>query len=336
MATPEKIRESEEATRLFQAALVAFGAKSFADGLTLWADVPPVPADQSGTARARWLQTSARYIGRRRLRSRDMALAYYRYQRALLTGKTIALPGETRRYYSLAELKRLFESYLSDEPQNPRRPESQVDPEPAEDEEQIEAEQIQNLNEALARIEDEAQRQARVVLEALGPNNLDRKLREPVLNPDGTERDLTDKERTQLHRDVGRRQAAAVERISLDGGRGTLFQLAYLDNRVAGWARISTTGTPCGWCAMLISRGAVYKTESSASVAFDDGDLYHDNCKCIAIPVFSKAEFEQLSIFDVNREYLQLWKQHGSSDLTEWRRLFRQRARSRKSQEAAA
>jgi hypothetical protein len=300
-----------------------------------------VPADQSGSNRERWLAQSKRYIGRRRLRARDLALAYYRYQRALHTGKTIALPGETQRYYSLAELKRLFEQQLDPERTTnvPRRPESQADPEPElEDEVTIEAEQIENLNEALARIEEEAQKQADVVLRALGPDNLDRKLRDEARAPFNTKRELDDETRTKAHRAAGRRQAAAVERMALDGGRSTLFQLAYLDNRVKGWARISTTGNPCGWCAMLISRGAVYKTESTASIAFDDGDLYHDNCKCIAVPVFG-SEFDELSIFDQNREYRQLWnahsKQHGS-DLTEWRKLFRQRARSRKAQEAAA
>lgn len=54
------------------------------------------------------------------------------------------------------------------------------------------------------------------------------------------------------------------------------------------WARVLTGGENCPFCAMLASRGPVYH---NATTALIDGksvrmDAYHDNCDCIAVPVF--------------------------------------------------
>ena len=54
------------------------------------------------------------------------------------------------------------------------------------------------------------------------------------------------------------------------------------------WARVLTGGENCPFCAMLASRGPVYH---NAKTALIDGksvrmDAYHDNCDCIAVPVF--------------------------------------------------
>ena len=55
---------------------------------------------------------------------------------------------------------------------------------------------------------------------------------------------------------------------------------------------------------MLISRGAVYRSDKSASKAiYGDGDLYHDNDHCYAMPVWSLQQYNESAIFELNRKY---------------------------------
>lgn len=108
---------------------------------------------------------------------------------------------------------------------------------------------------------------------------------------------------------------------------------------------------------MLISRGfvasdegkAIYRSDEGTGgrrnadgsiVTFGDLDKYHDNCKCYAVPIFSR---EQLTadIFEVNRRYGELWPSvteglGGKDAISKWRRYFREEAKSQKSQVAAA
>lgn len=325
--TPAQQREAERVLRLFQGALNEIGLKATEDALTLWGQVPPVPSSQSGDANARWLRLAVRYVSRRRLRARDLALAYYRYQRALSTGSTIRLPGETQTYYSIPELQRQFEALL-----NPEAPTTPQEGNEGDSGDSVKAEDVSGLNEALAQNEELSAQEIETVLKALGTDNLDRKLAQVTDDDAG---------RQEAHREAGRRQAAAVARVTMNGGRSALYTTASLDPKAIGWARVSTTGTPCGFCAMLISRGAVYKSESSASLG-PDQDLYHDNCHCIAVPIFSREDYRSNPVFDTNREYAALWPKvtkglGGKAALAEWRAYFRStQAQSQKAPEAAA
>lgn len=75
--------------------------------------------------------------------------------------------------------------------------------------------------------------------------------------------------------------SGAVTRHVLDGGRQTLLDTVQADKHALGWARV-TDGDPCYFCLTLASRGAVYKTEQSASFEA------HDHCGCSAMPVFDR------------------------------------------------
>lgn len=58
------------------------------------------------------------------------------------------------------------------------------------------------------------------------------------------------------------------------------------DGPEVGWARVLTGAESCGFCAMLASRGPVYKSKKSASDAGGvDGKAYHDNCDCEVVLV---------------------------------------------------
>jgi hypothetical protein len=336
--TPEQALEAERASLLFHAALVAQGAQAVTDTLSLYDDVPPLVNVNSTQAVTKWLTTAVRYVMSRRLRARDMALAYYRYQRALTTGTTIALPGQDNPpYTTLPELKRQFESRLNPPDEPEPAPADGTDAQEADvpEADRISVEVLEGLEDELDALEDEAAEQVRDNLIVLGPLNQDRKTRN-ARNVETPEQ--ADAARDEAHQQAAKRQSAAAERNVLNGARGPLFLAANRDKRALGYVRASRTGTPCGFCAMLISRGFVYKSAKTAG----DQDLWHDNCHCYAIPVFSLRQYESEKLFALNREYQTLWNTHikdkysGDEALTEWRRLIRERAKSQKSQEAAA
>ena len=72
-----------------------------------------------------------------------------------------------------------------------------------------------------------------------------------------------------------------VRRQAMMGGRLTVARTAGHDRRAVGWRRV-TDGNPCAFCAMLASRGPVYKDAASA-----DGIQYHAHCGCTAEPAYS-------------------------------------------------
>lgn len=64
----------------------------------------------------------------------------------------------------------------------------------------------------------------------------------------------------------------AVQRLVSEPGRQRLVDYSKQDRAFTGWARVSD-GNPCHFCAMLVSRGPVYK---ASTVNF----RAHDGCGC--------------------------------------------------------
>lgn len=75
---------------------------------------------------------------------------------------------------------------------------------------------------------------------------------------------------------------AAVEKLVLDQGRQTIIDATNKDKAAKGWARVTEPGA-CSFCLLLATRGAVYKTEDSASFQS------HDHCQCHAEPLFGMS-----------------------------------------------
>lgn len=352
MTTPARRREADEASVAFQIALTQIGAKTIEDAMTLWEDLPPDL--QPGTA-SRWLGRAIRLVMFRRKRSQSLALAYYRLARALRTGTTIADPYNPEpTYVSLNDLRREFAALsgpqrpeqTGEEPEpdtetqaveEPVEPEPEpVEPEPTEadedDDDLILVEEIEELEAELARVEEAAEAEIREQLIEKGPLNSQAKQAEIDTSQDS---ETVDAERAEAHAQAGRRQAAAAERVAMNGARSTIFATGSRDAKVIGWVRLSRTGTPCGWCAMLISRGfteksGLYSSRRAAQHRGNnqDEDKYHDNCKCYAMPVYSREELESSPLFELNREYARLWPKvtdglRGKDALAAWRNYFR-------------
>lgn len=91
------------------------------------------------------------------------------------------------------------------------------------------------------------------------------------------------------------RTAGAVGRHVLDGGRGSIIQSVHADKQAVGWLRV-TDGNPCAFCAMLASRGAVYKSEATADFQS------HDHCGCTAMPLWEGTQLPS-----ANRRFSELY-----------------------------
>lgn len=80
--------------------------------------------------------------------------------------------------------------------------------------------------------------------------------------------------------------AAAAMRHALDGGRRTVLDSIDSDPAALGYMRTTRFGA-CAFCALLASRGPVYKSKRSALITHS-GERYHDNCQCGAEPVYRR------------------------------------------------
>lgn len=87
--------------------------------------------------------------------------------------------------------------------------------------------------------------------------------------------------------------SGAASRIALDGARQTVVLSVGGDKQALGWMRV-TRGDSCAFCAMLASRGPVYKTSGTAgrdtnSRFVGEGQFkFHDHCDCALEPVYSR------------------------------------------------
>lgn len=84
----------------------------------------------------------------------------------------------------------------------------------------------------------------------------------------------------------------AASRLSQLGGRATIDRTARESPVIVGYRREARAHS-CYFCAMLASRGAVYKTESSAKVRDVRGGgsrRFHDHCRCSAEPLYGHED----------------------------------------------
>lgn len=317
MSTPARIAEAEKASVAFHLALVQIGVETAAAALSLWKSDAVSTRPASAGA---WMGKVIALIFKQRTRARDLARSYYRLVRALRTDATIpdfSEPDATSS--SLNDLRQDFKSQVG-----------KVPVQLGSDDSRIKVEALDSSKSASAT--DKAiQDEIKTALGNLGPVSLN-----DALDSIDTEKPASDvdAERQSASDQAGARQAAAAARIAMNGARHELSDLVNRDGKAIGYIRLSRTGTPCGWCAMLISRGPVYKTQRSAEVVrYTEGDQYHDNCNCYAEPVFSDKEYKTSNLYRLNREYAEQWPKvtrglSGKSAVSAWRRYIRTQQRA--------
>lgn len=122
--------------------------------------------------------------------------------------------------------------------------------------------------------------------------------------------------------------AGTVQMLAADGVRTVVERASAVDGRCRGWIRVSATGRPCAFCAMLLGRGAVYKSRASATRSdrrYANGTTgYHPNCKCYSRPIFAASDLDA-ERFKLNREMRDAWysKAHEGNTLKSWRKYYR-------------
>lgn len=85
------------------------------------------------------------------------------------------------------------------------------------------------------------------------------------------------------------RMVGSTQYLALEGGRSVMKQSIERDEAATGYARV-TDSDPCAWCAMLASRGPVYKSAKTAGDPRKGGNRYHDHCACQVWPAFTNDE----------------------------------------------
>ena len=111
-----------------------------------------------------------------------------------------------------------------------------------------------------------------------------------------------------LSRDTARPNTAltvtlgTASRVVLDAGRTTTLDTVKADPVAVGWYRV-TDGKPCAFCALLASRGIVYKEHTVDFKA-------HNDCGCSGAPAFSRTQ----DLPDVSRRAAQVYANRGDGD----------------------
>lgn len=110
--------------------------------------------------------------------------------------------------------------------------------------------------------------------------------------------------------------SGSVSRLVLGGGRDAILGNVREDRQAVGWARI-TDKDPCDWCAMLSSRGPVYRTKQTAKFQA------HDHCACMPVPAWNRDEAWLQHSKDLYEQWQKTTAGHSGADARRaWRRYW--------------
>lgn len=116
---------------------------------------------------------------------------------------------------------------------------------------------------------------------------------------------------------------SSAERLVLDQSRDAVITAVHADPKARGWARVTEPGA-CYFCAMLASRGGVYRSEKTADFRAHNKlpNGTGGTCKCAADPFFGPYEPT-----DKARAWGEDWdrlkeENGGHLSLIQWRRAY--------------
>lgn len=125
--------------------------------------------------------------------------------------------------------------------------------------------------------------------------------------------------------------SGTASRLALEGGRSAVSETVRGDTEALGWMRV-TDGDPCSWCAMLASRGAVYRSAKTAGGRVNaefsgHGQFkFHDHCGCTVAPVFSQDDPRLDHADELYGQWVQATQGHsGTAAVNAWRRYWENR-----------
>lgn len=132
-------------------------------------------------------------------------------------------------------------------------------------------------------------------------------------------------------RSMVRQLPAAMQRQALSGSRSTISRTVDESREIIGWRRV-VDEDPCAWCAMLASRGAVYKTRATATGVVGRrgarrgsrmlGSAYHDGDECTVEPVY-EDEDEPAEVDELYQQWVTATAgTSGTAAIRAWRRYW--------------
>ena len=347
-----RLSEARAAETTFHVALMMMGARAYLEARQEWVDVVPVTGEFPARQVARWQSAMMQIFRLRRRWARDLSIPHIRLQRALITGSTV----DTRagRPVDLNDLRDDFEdairkfapealetSLLPDlDPDDTTPPQRALGPtgeayKPYKrsswtDAVKVEVDSLDELEDLWAKEEERAGEEIDDILKSLSENLYKAKLEK--IKTDRAA--VADKLRKEAHDSVGRQLAAHAQRVSMNGGRYNELDTGLADKKVQAFARVHNPhddAMPCGFCAMLLSRGAVYKSARSAGGDVNGHSLYefHSLDHCRAVALYVGEDYNSDPRFAVNRIFTNAWNRgawknmQGEKALDQWRRWIR-------------
>lgn len=145
------------------------------------------------------------------------------------------------------------------------------------------------------------------------------------------QQELTKQERARKaaedHRTSGSSGAGIVDQLVIQGGRNMLVSVVRSDARAKLVAR-GTSSNPCGFCAMLASRGFVYVSAATAGFTAGGVSDIHPNCHCFPIIRWVDVDNDQLPA--LNQYFMDMWPKitagySGAAARRIWRNWIAQR-----------
>lgn len=125
--------------------------------------------------------------------------------------------------------------------------------------------------------------------------------------------------------------AGSATTLALEAGREVVRDATGGDEEAIGWIRVPDAD-PCSWCAMLASRGAVYRSAETAGRAKNSEFVgegmfkWHDHCGCTAVPVFRDDDPLLQRADDLYEQWLRETQGHsGEAARKAWRRFWENR-----------
>ncbi len=128
--------------------------------------------------------------------------------------------------------------------------------------------------------------------------------------------------------------AGSSERLAMAGERETVEATIEDSGEIVGYRRVGDSD-PCAWCAMLIGRGAVYKSRRTAGDVLAGGNQYHDNDGCTVEPLY-EHEDEPAEVADLYQQWLDVTAgKSGKDAIGAWRRYWEGRGQDAPADEPA-
>lgn len=339
MAKSSRMKEAQVAADNFSLALSYLGFRAALESDDLFAGM----SAQGGEAGQRFIGAIGSLVLSHRGLAESLAIAYYRLLRALLVGETYAKPGEKANATTLGELRSEFTEAVEE-----AIPEKRLKPTETTRGYYRRARlsvEIQDLptDDADEEIQVEPFDWEREVSEGDARDIAEKRARGVVISLEERRRAKWEKFEKGAEDQLRQRAQGVAQKTTNDAGRKLIYLNAKKDRKVIAYVRASRTGTPCYFCAMLISRGLVYKTKKVTrdGVTREEHDLFHDNCNCYSQPVFSTAEYDNDERYNLNRELNKLWSEKirgkfsGQDAINEWRKVIREWNMEHRTEDAA-